>query len=137
MRGQVQGTGRTWVWHENDSRVIGYFTLAAHVLVRDELGLSRNKSRGLPQKLPAILIAKLALDRTLHGSGAGGELLADALERCVQVSHIVGARYVVVDAIDDRAADFYLHYGFDPVPGTPSRLIQRVSDVEASLTPDF
>jgi hypothetical protein len=40
-------------------------------------------------------------------------LLADGLERIILAAEQVGVRAVVVDAIDDEAAGFYRHYGFD------------------------
>ena len=42
-------------------------------------------------------------------------------------------RLVVVDAVDDRAAAFYRHHGFFAVPGNPHRLVQKTSDILASL----
>src|SRR5262249_55515868 len=47
----------------------------------------------------------------LHGTGLGGILLHDALFRAVAASQQAGGRYVVVDAIDDNARQFYEHYG--------------------------
>lgn len=136
MRGSVQNTGRTWVWHADDNQVVAYFTLSAFVIVRDDLGLSNTQARKLPQKIPAILLAKLALDQSLHGGGFGGALLADALGRCVRVSEMIGARYVAVDAIDDNAANFYLHYGFDATPNAGYRLVRPMTAIAADLEED-
>lgn len=44
----------------------------------------------------------------------------------------VAARFVVVDALHERAAGFYAHHGFRRIPGV-LRLIQKVSDIAASL----
>jgi len=80
-----------------------------------------------------VLLARLALDRSLQGQGLGGELLLDALSRAVQASEIAAARLMVVDAIDDRAAAFYEHHGFVAVPGNRQRLVQKMSDIAAAL----
>ena len=80
-----------------------------------------------------MLLARLALDRALHGQGLGGELLLDALSRAVQASEVAAARLVVVDAIDEAAARFYEHHGFTAVPGNRQRLVQRISDIAAAL----
>lgn len=131
-RAAAQGTGRTWVWHHGDGRVVGYFTLVAHVVHRD--ALSRTQARSLPREVPAILIAKLALAATLHGQGLGEQLLLDALSRCVAAGNLVGSRFVVVDAIDAAAEAFYQRYGFQPMPDTaPTRLIRRLAAVAADL----
>jgi GNAT superfamily N-acetyltransferase len=79
-----------------------------------------------------VLLARLALDRTLHGQGRGGALLAEALDRVVVATRTVAARFVVVDALDGAAAGFYEHYGFRPIPET-LRLVQKLSDIAAAL----
>lgn len=133
-RGGKQDTGRTFVLHDGDGVVLGYYTLAGHLLHRDSLSLSRTEARSLPEELPAILIAKLAVDLTLQGQGFGRDLLVEALSKCVAAGSIAASRYVVVDAIDEEAASFYTRYGFRPIPGTdPVRLIRRLKDIAADL----
>ncbi|MCA9599841.1 MAG: GNAT family N-acetyltransferase [Myxococcales bacterium] len=124
-------TARTFVWHGGDNAVVAYFSLAAHLVTRNTL--PRKIARGSPDAIPAILLAKLALDRTLQGQGLGGELLWDALSRAVAASDIAAARVVVVDAIDEDAARFYGHYGFVAVPRNTCRLVQKTSDIAAAL----
>lgn len=79
-----------------------------------------------------MLLARLALDRSLQGQGLGGALLAEALGRVVVVTNTVAARFVVVAAIDERAAAFYEHHGFRRIPET-FRLVQKVADIAAAL----
>jgi ribosomal protein S18 acetylase RimI-like enzyme len=79
-----------------------------------------------------VLLARLALDRTLHGQGLGGALLAEALDRVVVATRTVAARFVVVDALDEGATGFYEHYGFRRIPET-LRLVQKLSDIAAAL----
>ena len=124
---QQRGLGRTFVWvDESDPTVVvAYYALAAHVI--EQQTLTRRLARGLPRQLPAVLLARLALDKTLHGRGLGGALLAEAMSRVAHISDDLGAHFVVVDAIDAPAADFYQHYGFTPVPDQESmRLVQRI-----------
>ncbi|MEV6924704.1 GNAT family N-acetyltransferase [Dactylosporangium sp. NPDC051485] len=129
MTTEARRTGRTFVWHE-DHRVVAYYTIAAHLVVRE--GLPRALSRGNPAQIPAVLLARLALDKTLHGQGHGGALLADALHRIVVATQTVAARFVVVDAIDGAAHGFYQHHGFREIPGS-MRLVQKVSDIAAAI----
>jgi GNAT superfamily N-acetyltransferase len=129
---QRMRTAQTFVWREgDDSRVVAYFSLAAHLIVRSEL--PRRVGRGSPDAIPAILLARLALDRSLQGEGYGGELLWDALTRACAAAEIAAARVVVVDAIDAGAAAFYAHHGFVSLPTVPDRLVQKVSDIAAAL----
>lgn len=129
---QARRVARTFVWHRGDRVVLAYHTLTAHVLVKDEL--PRALGHGSPRRIPAALLARLALDQALQHQGLGGVLLADALDRLLDATATVAARFVVVDALDEAAATFYEGHGFKRVPGTP-RLVQKLSDVAAALRP--
>jgi GNAT superfamily N-acetyltransferase len=127
----ARGITRTFVWTEVDTtKVIGYYALMAHVLQRDTL--PKSLGHGSPREIPAVLLARLALDKSSQGQGLGGALLADALERAALAAHNVGARFAVVDALHVRACEFYEHYGFRRIPDT-LRLVQKMSSIEASL----
>lgn len=126
-----QGT-RTYVLVEQGhAEVLGYFALAPHVVERDEL--PPRVGRGAPRRIPAILLAKLALDRRLQGRGLGGELLVHALATIVEAARTAGGKLVVVDAIDDHAAAFYERHDFLPVPDNPHRLVIKLSTVAQAL----
>lgn len=127
---EARRVARTFVWHQGDSVVVAYYTLAAHVLLKDQL--PRALGRGSPERIPAALLARLALDQRLQGQGLGSVALAEALGRVVEATRVVAARFVVVDAINDAAASFYEHHGFKAIPGT-MRLVQKLSDVAAAL----
>ena len=79
--------------------------------------------RGFPERVPGYLIARLALHRELHHQRLGSQLLASALTRAAFAAREIGGRSVVVDAIDDAAAQFYEHHGFPPIAAHPDRLI--------------
>lgn len=128
---QSMRTARTFIWHRGDLRVVAYFSLAAHLLNRADM--PSRTGRGSPDQIPSIMLARLALSTELHDDGLGGELLHDALSRAVAASELAGARLVVVDAINESAAEFYRHHGFVQVPGNPSRMVQKMSDIVASL----
>jgi predicted N-acetyltransferase YhbS len=131
LHAAAMNTGRTFVWRADQRGVVAYFTLAAHLIAREQI--PRKVGRGSPQMIPAVLLAKLALDESLAGQGLGGELLWDSLSRATAASQQAAARLVVVDAIDDRAVSFYEHFGFTPLPGNPRRLVQKMSDIDAAL----
>lgn len=131
LHASAMNTGRTFVWHSGDDVVVAYFTVAAHLVTRESL--TKRTARGSPNVIPSILLARLALDVSLQGQGLGAELLWDALSRAVAANRQAAARLVVVDAVDERAASFYEHFGFEPIPGNPTRLVQKVSSIEAAL----
>lgn len=126
-----QGT-RTYVLVDEDAgSVVGYFALTPHMVSRDEA--PARVGRGAPRQIPAILLAKLALDRGLQGRGLGSDLLVKALETIIQAARAAGGKLVVVDAIDEAAVAFYAHHEFEALPGDPSRLVMKLSTVAKSL----
>lgn len=130
LTADATGTARTYVWTETN-KVVGYFSLCPHEVRRDEL--PSKLSHGAPHSIPAILLARLALDRRLHGHGLGASLLLDALTRAADAIEIAGGRLIVVDAIDEPARRFYEHHGFRAAPTRPARLFRKASDVAAAL----
>lgn len=128
-----RGITRTYVWHRGDGVVLAYYTLMPFTIEKQELG--KRKGRGLPDRIPCYLLARLALEDTadLRGMRLGSALLAEALSRATAAALDVGGRFVVVDAIDETAASFYAHHGFVPVPGVRDRLLIRVEDVATKL----
>jgi len=123
------GTSATWVLCRT-RRVVGYYALAMGSV--EHAGAPSRLRRGQPDPVPVLLLARLALDRSEQGSGLGADLLRDALIRTVAGARHYGARAVSVDAINDRAFDFYQHHGFLPLTGR--RLYRRITDIENAIT---
>jgi GNAT superfamily N-acetyltransferase len=96
---------------EEPVRVVGYFAVSVAAAERAMLPTARLR-RAQPDRVPLLLLARLAVDAGWQGRGLGSALLADALRRCVSASQIVGARAVVSHAIDEEAAFFYERHGF-------------------------
>lgn len=132
LRADHSGVGRTYVWVDDNGDVVAYFTLAPHLTRRAETPTAI--ARGAPDAIPSIILARLALHRSLHGTGLGGALLANALEIALEAIRTAGGRLIVVDAIDDTASSFYEHHGFLRVPGNPNRLVMRAGAAARSLT---
>ncbi|NLD77466.1 MAG: GNAT family N-acetyltransferase [Acidimicrobiales bacterium] len=125
-----QGT-RTYVLVDDDDLVVGYFAIAPHLLGRDDA--PSRLARGAPEQIPAILLAKLALDSSLQGQGLGAELLIAALEVVVTAARSAGGRVVLVDAIDDVARTFYEHHDLELLPGKTHRLIMKLSTAARAM----
>lgn len=112
--GRSEGrTARTYVVCDETS-VVAYYCLAAGAVTH--LHAPGKIRRNAPDPVPVIVIGRLAVDRQYARRGLGGALLKDGLLRCLNAGAIVGARAVLVHAIDDDAVRFYLHYGFAPFP---------------------
>jgi GNAT superfamily N-acetyltransferase len=97
------------------SRVVGYYTLAAGSVRREDTPPRVGKGLG-NYPVPVILLARLAVDQAEQGQGLGKALLKDAILRTAQAADIVGCRAVLVHAKDQKAQAFYRKYGFEPSP---------------------
>jgi predicted GNAT family N-acyltransferase len=129
LRAQLQETARTHVWTTSESSaVLAYHSVAPTEIGKDEV--PRSMSGGV-SRVPAYLIARLALDRTLHGQRLGAELLFDALGAIVRAATSASARLIAVDAIDDKAASFYRHHHIQPV--NDRRLVMKVATARKML----
>lgn len=115
---------------EPSGPVLGYHACQAYRLDVDAARAAW-PSRRYP--VPAALIAKLAVDRAVQGRGIGRRLLLDALLRVERASQDVGIEVVVVDALHEDAACFYLKYGFRRFADRELRLFLTVRDLRTTL----
>lgn len=126
----VQDTARTYVWTDGDDpSTVAYYAIAPTQVRRD--GLPRSTSGG-HSVIPAFLVARLALDQSLHGQGLGTRVLLDALDHLADAVDRTAGRLVVVDAIDDNAVRFYAHHGFHQI-GNTRRLYLRSASLRTVL----
>lgn len=93
-----------------DGRIAGYYTLASASVFLGDLPAELTKKLPRYPSVPAVRMGRLAVDRTFRGQGLGAALLADALIRVIRSE--IAAYALVVDAKDEKAADFYRHHGF-------------------------
>jgi GNAT superfamily N-acetyltransferase len=88
----------------------------------------------MPDPIPVVVLARLAVCSSVQGQGVARALLADALARVLQASEQIGVRGILVHAASAQARAFYLHLGFDPSPTDPNTLMLRLVDVAAALS---
>lgn len=124
-----RGSARVWVWLDEKGRVVAYYSLSASKVKRDDI--PKSLGRGGPVEIPAVLIGRLALERSLRGHNLGEVLLADALARIVDATRTVGARLVVIDALHESVAVRYERFGFRRIPNS-LLLVQKVADIAAA-----
>lgn len=128
---QQSDAARTYVMHRA-GRVVGYYSLSAGAVRREE-SLAR-VAKGLARHpIGVILLARLAVDRREQGTGLGKALLVDALSRALTAAEAIGARAILVHAIDDEAVAFYKKFGFEPSPLDRKQLMLLMKDLRATL----
>jgi GNAT superfamily N-acetyltransferase len=87
--------------------------------------------RNMPDPVPVMVLARLAVDRRAQGIKLGASLLQDAVNRAVAVSQNAGVRALLVHALHERAKAFYEHYGFQSSPLHPMTLMLRLNSGKA------
>ncbi len=117
-KARALGTAAVYVSQLEDGAIAGFYTLSMHSLDRAQTGdwLSRNS----PQKIPAVKLGMLAVDKTCQGQGLGEDLLQNALRKAYDAARPIGVKAITVEPYDDSARAFYLKRGFKEVPGSKS-----------------
>ena len=83
--------------------------------------------RNRPDPLAVVVLGRLAVDHRQQGQGLGRALVADALRRSLAARRLIGARALLVHAIDAQAAAFYRSLGFRSSPLSASTLMLQLS----------
>jgi GNAT superfamily N-acetyltransferase len=123
---ELTGASRTFVM-TSGNRVLGYYSLAAASIAH--LTSTPKARRNMPDPVPAVLIGRLALDRSLQGQGYGTSLLRDAVLRIAGAATTIGVRAILVHAISEEAKTFYVRFGFRPSPIEPMTLMITIDEV--------
>jgi predicted N-acetyltransferase YhbS len=125
---QASGATRTFVAMDGDS-IAGYYALASGaVSTGSATGRFR---RNMPEPIPVVVLARLAVDAAHHGKGLGRALFRDSALRVLNAADSIGIRGVIVHAISDDAKSFYLAIGFDPSPLDAMTLMITLADIRA------
>lgn len=131
LANHVADVARCYVCVES-GQVVGYYTLSAVAVEHAELpGRVR---RNAPNPVPAVLLGRLAVDRRAQGSGLGRLLVRDAILSTLAAADRIGVRILLVHALHDDAAAFYVSLGFRPSPTDPLHLYVLLKDARASLS---
>jgi len=127
---QASGASRTFVVCEG-GKVVGYYALASGgIAVQDVPGRFR---RNMPDPIPVVVLARLAVDKAYQGRGLGRALFRDSARRVANAADTIGIRGVVVHAISEQARAFYLALGFEPSPRDPMILMVTLPDLRAAF----
>ncbi|MFO1227937.1 MAG: GNAT family N-acetyltransferase [Roseateles sp.] len=118
----------SFVVADADLRVSGYYAMAAGA-VSHQAATSAVR-RNMPDPVPVMVLARLAVDHRAQGRQLGGALLQDAVNRAITVSQHTGVRAILVHALHDRARQFYEHYGFQASSLHPMTLMLRLTTVK-------
>jgi predicted N-acetyltransferase YhbS len=128
-----KGISRSYVAVEPDDpkQVLGFYSLTVGEAESGKLPATIAKK--LPNKIPVVLLGRLAVATHAQSKGIGGILLVDALRRTVRVASEIGISAILVDAKDMKAASFYEHFGFQMLPDSQQRLVLPIKTADKLL----
>jgi predicted N-acetyltransferase YhbS len=130
-------TTRTFVICRGAKTVIGYFSLAAgavaHVDLKSEQKAPRNLRQNAADPIPIIILARLAVDRSEQGKQLGSALVVEAMRRAALASTIIGARALLVHALDDGLVAYYQSLGFVRFNPTSRTLYMTTRSIRDAL----
>ena len=129
---QAAGSARVFV-STDGHRVVGYYALAAAQLQPSEASERALKGQPRGRPVPAVLLARLAVDSEHQGKGLGRSLLQDALLRANEAAEELGIRVMLVHAKHERASRWYRRFGFEESPTDPLHLVLLMKDLRAFL----
>jgi GNAT superfamily N-acetyltransferase len=111
LKNQALGAARTFVVCKTGTKhVAGFYSLATGSVNHTEA--TGRLRRNMPDPIPVIILARLAVDVSLQGKSVGADLLHDAVLRCYRVAENIGVLAIMVYALSEEAKGFYTHHGF-------------------------
>ena len=115
-----RGLAACFVATTPQGRIAGYFTLSSHSVPLSDLPEDYRKKLPSRMPIPVALLGRLAIDQEFKGHGLGSVLLTYALTTATRPD-AAASHALVVDALDEEAAEFYRHHGFKGFPSAPMR----------------
>jgi len=113
-------------------KILGFYSITPAQL--DYGHVPEGLRKGLPRHdVGGFRLARLATDRSVQGQGLGGQLLGAAARRAILAAASVGGLILVIDAKNERAADWYASYGGVRLHDAPRTLVMPLATFAAGL----
>ena len=130
---QEKGVARVFVASPtgNFRKIKGHYTSSASEILIE--ALPEKLSRGFPKKIPALLLGRLAVDKSVQGLGIGKSLLRHAFEGAVEVSNRTGIYAIYTQAKDEDAKKYYQKRGFIEFQDQPLSLFLPIETIKKAI----
>lgn len=116
-----------------ENTIIGFYALNSHAI--DVSTLPEVGRKRLPNypTISAIYLSILGVHSEHQRKGLGKHLMAHVFARCVNVADKIGAHFIVLDALNERAAELYRELGFVDLPGHQPRMLIKMDLVRKAI----
>jgi GNAT superfamily N-acetyltransferase len=114
------------------ARVLGYYSISPGAIEFDQVPAKLTKKLAR-YDVPVFRIGRLAVSRSMHGQGLGGDLLLAAGVRALAVAAQIGGVALAIDAKDAKAARWYERFGAIRLLDDPLKLILPLCTIENSV----
>ena len=133
LSAQQSDQSTTYVLLDDADQIVGYYSIAMGAIAPESATERARQGMGKYQ-IPAIILTRLAVDRSYQGQGIGKSLLRDCVIRSLSISDEIGTRLLLTHPIDPEASDFYLKNGFSPSAVDSSQLMILMKDLRKTAT---
>lgn len=133
-KSHVQGGAKTFlaIDDEDGQRILGFYSVSPASIAFDRT--PKLITRGLARhEVPVFRLARLAVARSVQGCGLGGQLLLAAGRRCLLAASQTGGVALLIDAKNERVAEWYAGYGAIPLLDAPLSLLLPFKTIHAAL----
>jgi GNAT superfamily N-acetyltransferase len=115
----------------DNKTILGFYTLSPASI--EYTRAPEVVRRGLARyDVPCFRMPRLAVDLRAQNQGLGGQLLLAAGKRCLFAAAEVGGVALLIDAKNERVAEWYAKYGAVPLLDSPLTLLLPLATIEAA-----
>ena len=121
-----QNSARTWVnLDKKNAKISGYISISNTSVEKAEASPT---IKAYTNPIPALLIARLAVDKNYKKQGLGEKLLLFGFKKAKELNEISAIQAIVVDTLNENAEKFYQRYGFIKI-GSTNKMIISTKDL--------
>lgn len=113
----------------DENKVIAFCTLVLHSLKNDEKELFIDKNQIDQQRVPALLIGQLAVDKRFKGRKIGASLIQRMIKFALDINRYVHFPVIIVDAHTSNLVSYYENKGFKKFKDKGLRLFMPMAEI--------
>lgn len=114
---------------DDPKTILAYYTLSSRELKLGQLLAEIAKKAGKYGYVGVTLLGRMAVSEKCKGMGLGALTLMNALDKSLAAAREVASWAVLVEAIDEDAANFYRTYGFIELPEDKRKLFLSMATI--------